>query len=688
MAAGASREFLDTQQEHAVNVGVFGAGNCVIVEGGAGTGKTMVLRNMVLRAFGEKRACIMITPTGTAAVNLNMATARTISSLLGVYDTDLRAEQLVAKIKGKNGMRADNRRMIGDFDDKGRGPLLIVDEMSMVSADVFDALVKVVESVRAASAKRRKIPISKNKSDILHGLRLVMFGDMRQAPPISKRCNKCGEGTGERSVCSVPGCSGEAKGRYFFEGEQMARLHATVVELKTIHRQRDDAEFQKYLTLVRHGDFASGMVSFFKRLDRPLPPEKERIAVHIMAKRNMAAAHNREMLDLLTGTEYVYNLRNTNNLPRFIRRWPLIRDVPKSMTLKHGARVMLTVNLDIARGLCNGRVGTIVGFEPVQMRSQAQRDVASIFGGVTGHPMFPRVRFDGIPDPILIKPYVHPINSSLHYVYQTQVPLMLAWAITGHKAQGMTLDAAIIDMDGCFGPGLAYVMLSRTRKSADMRVKNFSLRHVKADHVVSEWYKKAYAKLKAGTTIRHRAQQRMTSYFATEGAIIDETSLDSVGGDMERLIRAAKERQYQEQLDWYHAEMARWEEAMQKDPETAGYRPTPPKAPGSAKRSRSESVASPAARIFTGIASNKSAIEVESDDDDDDALVDAMLEAERAAAPAGAAERTTSVDSGFVTPSAPLSPAVRSEPPPAKRDPGAADRYRRLCQELSDDEDE
>ena len=170
---------------------------------------------------------------------------------------------------------------------------------------------------------------------------------------------------------------------------------------------------------------------------------------------------------------------------------------PKELRLKVGAQVMLLKNLAPERRLVNGARGIVVGFKPARRIGFDQLLVDyPAEGGDLAMPYLPEVKFltsdDGRTGPtVLIDPDEWSLESGRDKVaWRKQLPLKLAWAISIHKSQGMTLEAAELDLASCFEPGHAYVALSRVVSLAATRLLSFDPSRVYAHPKVVAYYER------------------------------------------------------------------------------------------------------------------------------------------------------------------------------------------------------
>lgn len=183
---------------------------------------------------------------------------------------------------------------------------------------------------------------------------------------------------------------------------------------------------------------------------------------------------NRKELDALeTGTTQTYraldegDVSNASSLSKLLNLLSPARD---ELQLKVGAQVMLIKNMDVAGGLVNGSRGYVAGFEA---GSRA-----------------PMVRFmNGLEVPIRYEQWSFRLNAAGASVTRRQLPLQLAWAMSIHKSQGMTLDCVEISLSRVFEFGQAYVALSRAKSLASIKLVDFDANSIRANEVVVKFYR-------------------------------------------------------------------------------------------------------------------------------------------------------------------------------------------------------
>jgi hypothetical protein len=293
---------------------------------------------------------------------------------------------------------------------------LIIDEISMLSASVLVMVDSVCREIR-----RTDLPFG--------GLQVVLVGDFYQLPPVSRK---------------------GAEAAFAFESSIWESLHPIVCYLHEQHRQ-DDSRFLSVLSSIRAADPDPGVVSAV--LSRETDPEGLEDDIPQLFTHNADVDRiNQQKLESLPGPSKRYAMHGTGAPPLIeaLKRGCLS---PESLELKEGAVVMGTKNIP-ALGMANGTLGVIVRFEHG-----------------TGYPVI-EARDGRI---ITVGPAEWAVEEGgKARAKVSQIPLRLAWAITVHKSQGMSMDAAAVDLSRAFEYGQGYVALSRVRSLDGLYVLGWS----------------------------------------------------------------------------------------------------------------------------------------------------------------------------------------------------------------------
>lgn len=367
----------------------------IFVTGRAGTGKSTLLNHL---SWNTEKQIVVCAPTGVAALNVM---GQTIHSLFRL-PTGVIADHTIDQ-------NAEVKKLLNAIDT------LVIDEVSMVNADLMDANDR---SLRQARARRHE-PFG--------GVQVIMFGDPYQLPPVPP-------GDPEERAYYAD----NYRSLWFFDAKVWQETELNIVELAEIHRQKDD-RFKSLLNGVRHGVVTAEMANELNESGSRVPPDD---GIITLATTNAIVNRiNATELGKLSGSP----LRAVAEINGEFRKGAYPAD--ETLELKPGAQVMFLRN-DADSRWVNGTLGT----------------VEKIDGNVW-------VEVDGELHE------VEPTSWERHkYTYAAstktltkdvvaefiQFPLRLAWAVTIHKSQGKTYDRAIVDLGNrAFSPGQTYVALSR-----------------------------------------------------------------------------------------------------------------------------------------------------------------------------------------------------------------------------------
>ncbi|XP_038000330.1 ATP-dependent DNA helicase PIF1 isoform X2 [Motacilla alba alba] len=310
---------------------------------------------------------------------------------------------------------------------------LIIDEISMVDGKFFDKLEAVARAVR-----KRDEPFG--------GIQLIICGDFLQLPPVCK--------TNEET-------------KFCFQAKSWRKCIHINMELTEVRRQTDKA-FVSILSAIRLGRCTEEVT---RQLMQTAAHKSERdgiLATRLCTHKDDVEITNERRLQQLPGEVHLFEALDSD--PMLVKLIDAQCPVGGRVELKLGAQVMLAKNLDVSQGLVNGARGVVVGFESEQKG-------------------LPKVRFlCGVTQLIKMEKWIIKGPSGVHLSRQ-QLPLKLAWAISIHKSQGMSLDCVEISLSRVFESGQAYVALSRARSLAGLRVLDFDPKAVRADPAVLQFYR-------------------------------------------------------------------------------------------------------------------------------------------------------------------------------------------------------
>ena len=393
----------------------------IFLTGKAGTGKTTLLHKIINTCY---KNTVVVAPTGIAALNAGGVTIHSMFQLPfasflptlsnpPIVNEFLRFENRFSLRKHFQ-MHKNKQQVIRNME------LLIVDEVSMLRADVLDAMDYMLQFIR-----KDKRPFG--------GVQVLFIGDLLQLPPVVKQ--------EEWEVLKH-----YYKGMYFFQSEVITQNPLLYVELETIYRQTDKL-FISILNHLRENQLTSEDIKQLERYVQPDFPKKHLKDYITLTTHNAKAdAMNQRKMSKLSSPLFSYEADIVDDFPEYL--YP----IEKVIQLKEGARVMFIKN-DISGEhlFFNGKMGTVVSL------SEGEITVKLDGGRVIN---VERYEWENVR---------YKLNETTKDIEEerlgsfTQYPLRLAWAITIHKSQGLTFEKAILDLASVFASGQAYVAFSRLR---------------------------------------------------------------------------------------------------------------------------------------------------------------------------------------------------------------------------------
>ncbi|OBF33074.1 AAA family ATPase [Mycobacterium sp. ACS1612] len=389
-------------------------GRHLFLTGKAGTGKSTLIRQFMAQT---DRAVVVVAPTGIAALNVD---GYTIHRLFG-----FRTTTTLADVRGGAYRPGRFTKTLASLQT------LIIDEASMVRADVFDML---------AAALERFGPVP---GEPFGGVQIVSVGDLYQLPPV------VGEGEAEyfSTAYETP---------YFFSARSFRREDFPTVSLTTVFRQLGDDRMTAILNEIREGVLLGhAQEQLNARADRDFVPPDDEFWMTLAPTNRLVTARNRQQLERLPGDELVHHAKASGDLSLF--------DPPVEETLrfKVGAQIMM-LNNDQSDRWVNGTIGRVIGVDYDRYGAVVEVEFADgSCADVTPY------TWDAT------RPVVSGGSLSREVIGSyTQLPFKLAWAITIHKAQGQTLERLVVDLSGgMFSTGQLYVALSRCTSLAGLVLK-------------------------------------------------------------------------------------------------------------------------------------------------------------------------------------------------------------------------
>jgi len=392
----------------------------IYLTGKAGTGKTTFLKSIV---ESTHKRVVVAAPTGIAAINAGGVTLHSLFQLpFGAFvpekipfDDSITFEMNTPESIWKGfHMNKQKRALLREVE------LLIIDEVSMLRADLLDAIDTILRSVR----RRQELPFG--------GLQVLFIGDLLQLPPVVKN--------NEWAVLSR-----YYESVFFFSAKVLQEAPPIYIELDKIFRQ-SDAEFIELLGHFRNNQVTDDDVEL---LNKYYNPDFDALGsdgyIQITTHNRIADGYNKKALKRLDTELYSFDAEINGDFSEYMC------PVDTKLELKVGAQVMFIKNDNSGEHkYFNGKIGKVteLGNEHI------------------------RVEFDDGSEGADVEQYVwenkkYKLNSKTNEVEQNiagtfeHYPIKLAWAITVHKSQGLTFDKAVIDVAQAFAPGQIYVALSR-----------------------------------------------------------------------------------------------------------------------------------------------------------------------------------------------------------------------------------
>ena len=383
----------------------------IFITGKAGTGKTTFLKE--LKQCSQKNLAI-VAPTGVAAIN---AGGVTIHSFFGLPFTPfIPTTEGVANLIKKQRANPTKKNIYNELE------MLIIDEISMVRADLLDSIDFVLRHHR------------KNPNTPFGGVQVVFIGDLYQLPPVAK--------DEEWQILSQ-----YYQSPFFFHSKVIEQYPPIYLELKHIFRQTDK-NFINLLNEIRHNNLSTNSkILISSKINRQLTNVKRSDYIILTTHNYKANSINGEEMSKINSPEYKFEAIISGDFPE--KNYP---NEP-TLTLKKGARVMFIANdRESPHRYFNGKIGTITELNNDKIMVHCEDSETDI---KVAYEVWENINYN-------VDTESKQINEEVIGTYK-QYPLRLAWAITVHKSQGLTFDKAILDLEQAFATGQIYVALSRCR---------------------------------------------------------------------------------------------------------------------------------------------------------------------------------------------------------------------------------
>ena len=377
----------------------------IFLTGKAGTGKTTFLRNLAANTY---KRMVIVAPTGVAAINAGGVTIHSFFQLpFGPIVPDGQSLSLVS-----NKISKTKLKIMRSLD------LLVIDEISMVRADLLDAVDAVLRKVRRSS-------------DAFGGVQLLMIGDIQQLAPVARQ--------NEWELLQP-----YYKSVYFFDSHVLRNNPYICVELNHIYRQNDE-DFIGILNQVRNNKLDKKNADLLNQRFIPSFNPKDKDGYITLTTHNSQADEiNEQKLKEIKSKTLTFEAEINGIFPE--NAYP----TKEVLELKVGAQVMFVKNdPSPAKEYYNGRIGKIISYNKDEgLVVQCDNDIINV-------------------TPVQWQNFEYTLNEKTNEIEEkeigsfTQIPLRTAWAITIHKSQGLTFDKVILNAEMAFTHGQVYVALSR-----------------------------------------------------------------------------------------------------------------------------------------------------------------------------------------------------------------------------------
>ena len=380
-------------------------GTNLFLTGKAGTGKTTFLRQ--LQKDAPKRM-VVLAPTGIAAIN---AGGSTIHSFFQLPFAPFIPEESYQKMNFK--LQKRKIQLIRSLD------LIVIDEISMVRADLLDQIDAVLRQYR-----NRFMPFG--------GVQMLMIGDLQQLAPVAKE----DDWNILKNYYDSP---------YFFSSHALQQTYYATIELQTVYRQSDPV-FLNLLNCIRTNTAdAQVLAQLNQRFIPNFQPQENEKYIRLVTHNRQAQEINEQELAKISEPTFVFDAKVEGTFPEY--SYP----TDETLVLKRGAQIMFVKN-DMEKRFYNGTLGEIIALNAESCTVRTNHTHTEI---ILEKEEWQNTRY-------ALNEETKEIEEKVEGTF-TQYPIKLAWAITIHKSQGLTFERAIIDAHSAFAHGQTYVALSRCK---------------------------------------------------------------------------------------------------------------------------------------------------------------------------------------------------------------------------------
>ncbi len=413
----------------------------ILILGPAGTGKSKVIKTMeeYIKNKKTEKKIVLSATTGISAYNIG---GMTIYSFMGIGTGEGDVDYLIRKIS----------RRKGQVDRIRNTDVLVIDEISMMSASVFEKIEEICRRVRRI-----------NK--YFGGIQVILTGDLLQLLPVMKQNKEIYKENDERMII---------ESNVFNE---IFKKDKNIVILDENFRQKQDLKYSEMLNRIRIGEQTDDDIKLLNTRiltrNKNLKPKND--IIQLVSSNKKAKDINVKELNK-DGYKYTAKYKVSGKDESLLKiltdelQLQFKQKEINEIVLCKNNRVMLIKNLDVEKGLVNGSIGTIVRFvENLKIKE-----------------MEPEVLFDNNVKRIISKTEWE-LDLNGNKVVAIQIPLTLAYSITIHKSQSLTLDSAILDLEDCFTYHMVYVSLSRVKSLEGLYLKSFDPKKILVNEKMKEF---------------------------------------------------------------------------------------------------------------------------------------------------------------------------------------------------------
>ncbi|MCB9032447.1 MAG: AAA family ATPase [Chitinophagales bacterium] len=458
----------DIDIQHIVESFINHTNTPVFLTGKAGTGKTTLLRKIIQTTH---KACLVVAPTGIAALNAGGVTIHSQFQL--PFATFLPSDDFPdfsisdVQIENKTTLKRHLRMHHTKRQVIQQAELLIIDEVSMLRADVLDAIDTVLQFVR-------------KNNQLFGGIQLLLIGDMLQLPPIVR--------PNEWEILKH-----YYSDMFFFNALSLKENKPIYIELEKVYRQADES-FINILNNIRNNNINDKDIEILNNKYQPnFKPKPNESVITLTTHNRIADGINANSLQQIKKEVFTYQAEIEGDFPNYI--FP----VEEQLQLKVGAQIMFIRNdASEDKQFYNGKLAKVIELSDNEI-------VVDLENGTT----LSVEKHEWYNKKYSIDSNTKNINEEVLGTF-VQYPIKLAWAITVHKSQGLSFDNAIIDVQNVFAAGQAYVALSRLRSLEGLILKTpFKSNHLQYHNAIQ-----SFAKQKQSVaTLPNIVEQQSYSYL-------------------------------------------------------------------------------------------------------------------------------------------------------------------------------